>query len=38
MATIIELIDYIVMLRNRIQELELQNQLLKENINNGKKQ
>jgi hypothetical protein len=36
MATIIELVDYIIMLRNRVQELEMQNKLLKENINNIK--
>ena len=37
MATIIELVDYIIMLRNRVQELEMQNNILKESINNAKK-
>jgi hypothetical protein len=37
MATIIELVDYIIALRNRIQQLENQVTLLEQNINNEKK-
>lgn len=34
MPTIVDLMDYIVLLRQKIQELEAQNKLLQQNLNN----
>jgi len=34
MPTIVDLMDYIILLRQKIQELESQNKLLQQNLNN----
>jgi len=37
MPTIVDLMDYIVLLGQKIQELEAQNKLLQQNLNNNDK-